>query len=964
MNPLKYAQMIKYLTRAKKEKPDLPDVFPASKAPTPAKTQNVQETEAVNQFVLRNPRKDMAGGGFIKQLYGGIKGLQQGKIEKELINKYRGQGMDLLEAINKANPEANQIVKNRKLKAIQDKLNETNVLTDDYVKLIDEEIKLNDPELFKDIIKFKKNNRSDLVDKMRALRHPDWAEANFGEDYLDVLQQRQSRAIKQMMDDIDPNVKERTVVDDIDDMNQANIDEFFGRKKNADGGRIEYALGSTDNPITPQNNLIDMSLEESTTGPSGFPMTAGVSVLPKLYDTVPKAVDLIESGATTAAKAKKIVTDFLGQRQPYTGATKIGESTPKDFTPEKNFLEVLKSYMDKYTGGSVSQAAKDLRVSRNVLKGIRERINLQETGQRVSSGLGKNPYTKVTKIEEPIDGLQYKEMTTLMKNYPNKFKILRGGENKFLDQESLGHYLGVKFTRDKKGIRTGIGKFQYDQLGNMLRKLKVKKNKIGEFNVDDAINKFLTKTKTKLVKGQRVRDIGKDRYTIEKNFDPELLLVRAQLTDRVSKRSQGLDVYLPNAVDDIGHPFSLSKSVKKYKNLFKDSNMNSINTLVYQDHKLNTQLHKITGFEGRYEKMFDTLKNLQNKKITPKIQEQLLDIKNQMNANYNNYIETLSNPQKVKQLLTKNKLNFTDDFIKYLSSQTDRIQKIDINVPKIGDTFKSKDIFVDMSTVNPKYIMGYVNQINPKAKKFKDLSMSEQAIFKQNALNQNADIVAEYYKKAKYPIDDVEAVKETIKMDFAKGGPVNIDLTMPIRTPFRYGKLAKLSAKRGLYGAFTPTGLATLFTPDLDLTKAENRISLAAEAAFLPELVKSSIGATKGMKNRSKQKLIQRLLNLGLKTPTALRLARVASPIGIASLGAEGLYQAGKYTKKRIKELKEMSPEERQELRSEGARQAFDPFMAAGGGIAKEAGDSSGPPPVKGPNSQGLLSLKNRVRNY
>ena len=544
-----------------------------------------------------------------------------------------------------------------------------------------------------------------------------------------------------------------------------------------DGGRANYSLGNTVNPITPQNNLIDMTLEESTTGPGGLPMTAGVSVLPKLYNTVPKAVELIESGATTAAKAKKIVTDFLGQRQPYTGATKIGESTKKDFTPEKNFLEVLKSYMNKFTGGSLSQASKDLGVSRNILKGIKERINLQETGKRTSN-LGINPYTKVAKIEEPIDGLEYSQMTTLMKNDPNKFKILKGGENKFLDQESLGHLLGVKFARDDKGIRTGSGKFQYDQLGNMLRKLNVKKNKIGEFNVDDAINKLLAKNKTKLVKGQRVRDIGKDRYKLEKKFDPELHSFRAKLVDRVGKRAKGLDVYLPNAVDDIGHPFSLSKSIKKYKNLFKDSNMNSINTLVYQDHTLNTQLHKLTGFEGRYEKMFDQLAKLQNKKITPEIQKELIDVKNKMNANYNGYIETLSNPKEIKKLLTKNELNFADDFIKYLSSQKDRVQKIDINVPKIGDTFKSKDIFVDMSTVNPKYIMGYVNQINPKAKKFKDLSMSEQAIFKQNALNQNADIVAEYYKKAKYPIDDVEAVKETVKMDFAKGGPVNIDFNM------------------------------------------------------------------------------------------------------------------------------------------------------------------------------------------
>jgi hypothetical protein len=57
-----------------------------------------------------------------------------------------------------------------------------------------------------------------------------------------------------------------------------------------------------------------------------------------------------------------------------------------------------------------------------------------------------------------------------------------------------------------------------------------------------------------------------------------------------------------------------------------------------------------------------------------------------------------------------------------------------------------------------------------------------------------------------------------------------------------------------------------------------------------------------------------------------------------------------------------MSPEEREELRRQGEAQAFDPFMAAGGGIAKLAGVSSGPPPESGPNPQGLLSLKNRVK--
>ena len=36
----------------------------------------------------------------------------------------------------------------------------------------------------------------------------------------------------------------------------------------------------------------------------------------------------------------------------------------------------------------------------------------------------------------------------------------------------------------------------------------------------------------------------------------------------------------------------------------------------------------------------------------------------------------------------------------------------------------------------------------------------------------------------------------------------------------------------------------------------------------------------------------------------------------------------------------------------------------ANGGIAGlSGGDKSGPPPERGPNPQGLLSLKNRVRN-
>ena len=94
-----------------------------------------------------------------------------------------------------------------------------------------------------------------------------------------------------------------------------------------------------------------------------------------------------------------------------------------------------------------------------------------------------------------------------------------------------------------------------------------------------------------------------------------------------------------------------------------------------------------------------------------------------------------------------------------------------------------------------------------------------------------------------------------------------------------------------------------------------------------------------------------------------LTSSTTTSPIGIAALGAEGLYQAGKFTKKRIAELKAMSPEERAELRQKGEAFAFDPFQAAGGGIAKLAGDPSGAMlESMNPDSQGLRSLKKRVK--
>ena len=100
----------------------------------------------------------------------------------------------------------------------------------------------------------------------------------------------------------------------------------------------------------------------------------------------------------------------------------------------------------------------------------------------------------------------------------------------------------------------------------------------------------------------------------------------------------------------------------------------------------------------------------------------------------------------------------------------------------------------------------------------------------------------------------------------------------------------------------TPAGALALTAGfGVDPTSAIDRAGLGLEAAFAPELVKQS----------AKMGAAQRFFNLGLSPKLAARAARVASPLGIASLGLEGLYQYGKFAKDEIAKVKAMTPEER-----------------------------------------------------
>ena len=499
------------------------------------------------------------------------------------------------------------------------------------------------------------------------------------------------------------------------------------------------------------------------------------------YSTAGLVFDIGTAGIN---KAIPFVKQKLSEILPYGGSTKgIGTSTLKaDVTPERNFVDAFSKLQNTYFGGNFTKTSEALGQNRNKIKGIFDRLRLRDTGSRAGADVGKSPRMTST-VSIADDAVSYPEATTLMKYKPEVFKDLLKPKDEYLNQESLGNYLKMIFEKDPSGVKSKLGKAQYDAFGNRLRNLKVpaKITPGGEktYSVNQTIKKMLEGSQDKRVKGdvKQFRDDAREK--IERAMDPDLFKFRSSLPGKIANISKREGVNIPGvqAVDDVGHPFSLSESTK-FKNLFKDSNINKLNTLVYQDKFLNQDLFKVTGYEKRYVSMFKELEKLRNKPVTKETQKKLLEIKDKMNNNYNYIVNIVSDPKKIKNLINKDKKRINDSYAKYLSGQTDRIQKIDINIPKVGEKFQSKDLFVDMSKVNPNYIMGYVDKINPNAKRLKDLSMSERAIFESNARSQNADIVADFYKKAKFGKEPIEELRESISYDFAKGGPVNIDFNM------------------------------------------------------------------------------------------------------------------------------------------------------------------------------------------
>lgn len=439
-----------------------------------------------------------------------------------------------------------------------------------------------------------------------------------------------------------------------------------------------------------------------------------------------------------------LVTKLLSQIPVRTGTERIQKIT--DFTSQKKFMNAFLKYANKKFNGNFSAAAGSIGQDRNKIKAIFDRVRKAETGTRKGGiEIGKGDKI-ITTIPTPKNVIPYVDATTKVKTDKNflKDKINDSNKNKFYSNKDIANIIGVDVS-----TKALLDKFTSD-----LKRFKVvnksTSGKMKSFKLSDAVNKITKGYENKKVKGQKKSQSERLDNEAELDLDLQTFLNNFKSTTRNISKAE--NIFIPNAVEDIGHALSI-EITSKYPKLTKNSNINKIKTLTFQDPLINRDILQKTGYEANHDSLLKILNKYVNKKIGPKELEELKSVKSQMNTLHNKVLAD------VKKLAKKNT---------YLKGQENRVPKIDINLPKQGQTFKSEDLFVDMSNVNPAFKVGRVEDINPNAESFKDLTREQKEIYKRNVLDQTKFNLDKFYSKFGFPKEQVNELKDSLEFGTAE----------------------------------------------------------------------------------------------------------------------------------------------------------------------------------------------------
>ena len=208
--------------------------------------------------------------------------------------------------------------------------------------------------------------------------------------------------------------------------------------------------------------------------------------------------------------------------------------------------------------------------------------------------------------------------------------------------------------------------------------------------------------------------------------------------------------YIPNSTAEAGHnpvPVNFIENVKFLKNKDIQKKLFSIQNMTWQFSEVNRDLLRDT--QGKLlthlqtlDKYFGKTKTEKNAAEIDKAAEGIVE-----------YFDSL--PSKLKNI--KDEL-YDSDFV-----EENTFGKLVFNNPKIGQKITSDNFNIDMSDVDPRFIMGNVDLINPGAIKYNDLSKEEKIQFGQRVLDQKIEQLTSFYKSAGFDEDIINEITEALQ---------------------------------------------------------------------------------------------------------------------------------------------------------------------------------------------------------
>ena len=418
---------------------------------------------------------------------------------------------------------------------------------------------------------------------------------------------------------------------------------------------------------------------------------------------------------------------------------------------DKNFAQKLADFVDTNYDGSLEPAVKDiLGVTEKTkeVENLRARINSLFRNRNIERGerIG-NIAPSTLDFETDTSKTSWSDFTTKVSTDSSYIKTLTKPLIKkgFIDKSQ---YLPQNDLEKIFSIDHGNNKSAKNNMGYIIKNLSSEgsirkiEGKFPKYHLGDVMKAFQLKYGDG---GKKIYGVVKKgspkKYKEITSFDKSLASVigsfqnsfesAAKIENLTEKKPTGKEGIINKASPDHSHAEARS-TMLKFPNVFKNSNLKTFQTITLADPIFNQEIINKGGFESKKIKIYRILNNYIGKKVTPEIQNILTEQKTKLN-NINNEI-----------LVAAEKAG--------LEGVQETFIPIDINIPNVGEKFKSENVFGDTSGKN---IMGNVDEINPNAKVYNDLSKEEKLVYRENLINEYVDHFKDFYKRAEFDDDDI-----------------------------------------------------------------------------------------------------------------------------------------------------------------------------------------------------------------